>query len=138
MKSFAKLIHQSYMTYFPTRLPVQFYGLPDGKVYIVYARFYQIKNDRTDLEYVLAVHDDFSYDFETMRLIPVNSNRAPIYNEMVDNPDPNFTILEVRRDIDSYHKAIEQLKKRAEKLYSTDLVNFRTETVLEQEMEVQV
>lgn len=138
MKSIAKLIHQSYMTYFPTRLPVQFYGMPDGKVHIIYARFYQVKNDRTDLEYVFSMHDDFSYEYETNRLIPVAENRAPVYNEMVDNPDPNFTILEVRRDIDSYQEAIAQLNKRAENIFASDLVNVGTKTILEQELEVQV
>jgi hypothetical protein len=49
MECFAKLIYKSHMTYIPTNLPVQFYGLPDGKVYLIYARFYDIKFGKSGL-----------------------------------------------------------------------------------------
>jgi len=70
MENYAKLIHKSNITYLPTNLPVQFYGLPDGKVYVIFARFYEIKFQRSDLEYVLAEHQEFSYDYSEEKIIP--------------------------------------------------------------------
>ncbi len=109
MKLLGKLIHKSYMTFLPTHYPVHFYGLPDGKVYLFFARFYEIGFNKTDLEYVFAQHNDFTYDYDKEVLIPKLEFRAPVYNEMVDNPDPDITILEVRRDLGSYANAIEYI-----------------------------
>jgi len=62
------------MTYLPSKTPVQFYGLPDGKVYLIYTRFYEVKYDRTYLEYVFAEHKEFSYDYENDRLKSITHN----------------------------------------------------------------
>lgn len=118
MKSLSKLIHKSYMTFLPTHYPVHFYGLPDGKVYLFFARFYEMGFCKTNLEYVFAKHNDFSYDYDNGVLIPKTEFRAPVYNEMVDNPDPDITILEVRRDIQSYANATEYISD----LYKSQLL----------------
>lgn len=97
------------MTFLPTHYPVHFYGLPDGKVYLFFARFYEMGYNKTDMEYVFAQHNDFCYDYDNEVLIPKTEFRAPVYNEMVDNPDPDITVLEVRRDIQSYAKAVEYI-----------------------------
>lgn len=109
MNVIAKLIHQSSMTYIPTRLPVRFYGMPDGKVYMVYARFCKQVPDKTDIEFVLAEHQEFSYDYPNGKLIPKNSTRYPVYCEMVDKPNPVFNILQVSRGIKSYDEAVDRL-----------------------------
>ncbi|WP_319589683.1 hypothetical protein [uncultured Draconibacterium sp.] len=106
MKSLSKLIHKSSITFLPTHYPVHFYGLPDGKIYLCFARFYKEGFNNTDLEFVFARHNDFEYNYSREILIPRAEFRAPVYNEMVDNPDPDITILEVRRDIQSYTEAI--------------------------------
>lgn len=109
MKLLSKLIHKSSMTFLPTDYPVHFYGLPDGKVYLCFARFYKAGYNNTDLEFVFARHNDFKYNYSEEIIIPRAEFRAPVYNEMVDNPDPDITILEVRRDIQSYTEAIKYI-----------------------------
>ena len=119
MKSFAKLIYRSNISYFPSKLPVQFYGLPDGKVYVIYARFYEIQFDRTYLEFVFAEHKEFSYDFEKEQLIPHDgsASRYPVYNELVDKPGPKVEIVKTYRDLNSYAEAYERLNRKAQNLF---------------------
>ena len=118
MEPIARFIHKSNISYLPTKLPAQFYGLPDGKVYIVYARFYQIKFERSGLEFVFATHEDFAYDYENGKLtskeeIPL---KTAMYNEMVDKQDLNFKILKVYRNINSYSEAVNFLNIWAKEL----------------------
>lgn len=118
MEKLVKLIYRSNMTYLPTKLPVQFYGLPDGKVYLIYARFYEIEYDRTYLEYVIAEHKEFSYDYHNEKLIPrgITKTGAPVYSETVDKPEPKFKILEIYRNVSSFAEAYNQLNKRAHQI----------------------
>ena len=118
MKTYAKLIHKSSLTYLPTNLPVYFFGMPDGKVYLIYARFYQINYDNSSLEYVIATHKDFSYDYENERLFlgDITENNNHIYSELVDKPDPCFMILNVYRNINSYSEAASYLNNLAYKI----------------------
>ncbi len=118
MDTFVKLIHQANMTYLPTKLPAQFYGLPDGKVYLIFPRFYEIKYDRTYLEYVMAEHKEFSYDYEKGKLIPHTLSRksAPVYNEMVDKPEPQIEILKIYRNLTSFAQARALLNRKAKKM----------------------
>lgn len=115
MESVAKLIYRSNMTYFPTILPVQFYGLPDGKVYIIYARFYEIEYDRTYQEFVFAEHKEFSFDYAKEKLIPHDAalKNVPVYNEMVDKPNPKIQIHKIYRNLNSYAEAFTELNKKA-------------------------
>lgn len=116
MSILAKLIHQSNMTYIPTKLPVKFFGLPDGKVYMVYARFCKRRPDKTDLEFVLAEHEEFSFDYPNGVLVPKSNSRYPVYSEMVDKPNPIFHILQVSRDIKSYSEAVDFIHKKAREM----------------------
>lgn len=118
MDPFARFIHKSNVSYLPTKLPAQFFGLPDGKVHIIYARFYQIKFERSGLEFVFATHEDFSYDYENGKIISMDktSLKTPMHNEMVDNPDLNFKILKVYRNINSYSEAVNYLNILAKEL----------------------
>ncbi len=113
MKAIAKLIHQSNMTYIPTNLPVKFFGMPDGKVYLLFARFCLIRPAKTDLEFVFAEHDEFSYDYEAGRLVPKSETRYPVYSEMVDKPNPVYHILQVNRELRSYEEAVNLLNQNA-------------------------
>lgn len=115
MENFAKLIHKSHITYLPTNFPVQFYGLPDGRVYIIFARFYEIKFQRSGLEFVTAEHLEFSYNYSEEKLIPngINDSKKPIYSELVDKPNPKFKILKVNREFNSIGEAFVQLNQKA-------------------------
>jgi hypothetical protein len=118
MNSFVKLIYRSNISYFPSKLPVQFYGLPDGKVYVVYARFYEIQFDRTYIEYVFAEHKEFTYDYENEKLIPHDGivRKYPVYNEIVDKPEPKVEIVKTFRNINSFAEAYNHLNKKAQNI----------------------
>lgn len=115
MENFAKLIHKSHITYLPTNLPVQFYGLPDGKVYVIYARFYEIKYQRSGVEYVTAEHLEFSFDYEQGKLLihGTPDPKKPVYAELVDKPNPKIKILKVNREFNSFAEAYIQLNNKA-------------------------
>ena len=114
MRTVAKLIHQSNMTYIPTNLPVRFYGLPNGKVYLLYARFFLARSEKTDIEFVLAEHEEFDFDYEKDVLLPKSTTRYPVYREMVDKPNPLFRIIQVNREVRSYDEAAEHLLQASE------------------------
>ncbi len=109
MRTVAKLIHQSNMTFVPTNLPVRFYGLPNGKVYLLYARFFLARAEKTDIEFVLAEHEEFDFDYEKDVLLPKILSRYPVYREMVDKPNPLFHIVRVNREVRTYDEAAECL-----------------------------
>jgi hypothetical protein len=115
MENYAKLIHKTHITYLPTNFPVQYYGLPDGKVYVLYARFYEIKFQRSGLEFVLAEHLEFSYNYaeEKLTLHGNYESYKTIYPELVDKPNPKIKIIKVNREFNSFAEAIVQLNKKA-------------------------
>lgn len=115
MENFAKLIHKTHITYLPTNFPVQFYGLPDGKVYILFPRLYEIKFKRSGIEFVTAEHLEFSYNYSEGKLIPYGNNdsKKSIYSELVDKPNPKIKILKVNRESNSFAEAFVQLNNKA-------------------------
>jgi hypothetical protein len=115
MEIFAKLIHKSFVTYLPTKFPVQFYGLPDGKVYIIYARFFEIKYQRSGLEFILAEHLEFLYNYAEEKLISTGNHdsKLPVYSELVDKPNPKIKIIKVNREFNSLAEAFNELNKKA-------------------------
>ena len=115
MESFAKLIHRTHTTYLPTKFPAQFYGLPDGKVYVIYPRFYEIKFQRSGLEFVLAEHLEFSYNYNDGKLLGRGNsdNQKSVYPELVDKPNPKFKIIKVSREFNSFAEAFENLNSKA-------------------------
>ncbi len=123
MESFARLIHKSYITYLPTKTPVQFYGLPDGKVYLLYSKFFKVGYEKAGLEFIIAEHEEFSYDYKNEKLIHVDSslNRVYVYPETVDKPNPKIKIIKVFRGIRSFAEAFEHLNKKAEKILKNNV-----------------
>jgi len=115
MKAVSKLIYKTYMTYLPTGFPVHYYGMPDGNVYLIYARFYKVTFGHSGLEFVIARHDEFSFDYETEELFSAaeDSDNMKMYNEMVDKPEPKIKIIKVYRSLESYSEAVDKLNKLA-------------------------
>ena len=115
MVSAAILLHNSNMTYLPTNLPVQYYGLPDGKVYIIYGRFYDVRFDKSGIEYVFAVHQEFSYEYEEGKIVPKDLNIRKFLqtNAVLDNPEPKFKIIKTSRKISCFSEAYKILNKKA-------------------------
>ena len=109
------LIYKSNMTYFHTALPVYFYGMPDGSISLVYARFYEINFHNTGLEFVFAELEDFSYDFETGQIYRYSSIEICLddFREMVDRPETRIKITKSLRNIDSYAEAQVHMNRMA-------------------------
>jgi hypothetical protein len=105
-----------------------FYGLPDGKVYIIYARFFEIKFQRSGLEFILAEHLEFSYNYAEEKLFSTGNQdtKKAVYAELVDmlvTEIDSFELSESERiDLeekdDKFKKELEEnfllLKKRIE------------------------
>lgn len=115
MEPLGKLIYKTQSSNLPTSLPVYFYGLPDGKVYLIYSRFYEVNFNKTDLEFVLAVHKEFTFDFEKEELhsVVLNDIISPELYKIVDKTDSKIKILKVYRNLNSYSDAKAKLYKRA-------------------------
>jgi hypothetical protein len=113
MESMARLIHKTYTTYLPTTLPANFYGFPDGKVYIIYSRFYEINFDKSGLEFVFAEHEEFRYDYESDKIYlwENETRKRPVFAEIVDKPEPKIKIVKVYRSLNSYGEAQKLLEK---------------------------
>ena len=128
----AKLIHDACMNYLPTNLPAQFYGLPDGKVYVVFARFYTNKFKRSDIEYVFATHEEFLYDYENEKLtfIDCNNIEIPVYNESVDKDYPKINIFKELRTIQSFGEAALLLDKKAKGILAKQYSNMQNKIQL--------
>ncbi len=118
MESVAKLIHYSHLTYLPTNLPALFFGMPDNKVYLIYGRYYKLNSNKSELEFIFAVHSEFSYDYQNSKLVPgsISNSKYPVYNGMVDKPEPKFEILKVLNDIHSYDEVIEKMNSKAKRM----------------------
>jgi hypothetical protein len=114
MRPTAKLIHKTDMTYLPTAFPAHYYGMPDGKIYLVFSRFYKVQY-KSGIEFVFAEHKEFTYDYQNEKIIPhfkVHHN-VPIYSETVDKPDAEIEVLEVKRGLNSYAEAFLYLNSTA-------------------------
>lgn len=114
MELTAKLIYKTQTTNLPTPLPAYFYGMPNGKVYVVYSRFYEVDFDSSALEFVLAVHKEFTYDYENESVFSLSLNEIipPAYYKMIDKVDPKIKIKKVFRKLDSYEEVFQKLNKR--------------------------
>jgi len=113
----AKLLHKTYTNHLPTNLPVLFFGLPDGKIYLIYARFYEKNFENSGLEFVLAKHREFFYDYDTEKVIvsvPAKSKKVVKY-ENLDKPDPDIKIIKVYRNVKSYDETVQKLNKKVAK-----------------------
>lgn len=115
MEKYARLIHQAQITFLPTSFPVKYFGMPNGKVYILFARLKKKEPRFSRMEYVLAEHLDFDYNYQTDTLIPKNGLKChkKVYNEMVDNPDPKTKILKIYSRVTSFTDAYAKLNKIA-------------------------
>lgn len=101
------LLYKSYMTYFPTALPVYFYGMPDNRIYSIYARFYEINFNNSGLEFVFAENEDFAINYETGQIVTREYLNIDLtdFKEFVDRPDPRLKIVKVLRNLDTYSDA---------------------------------
>lgn len=111
-----RLICKSNLTYFSTDMPVYFYGMPNGKIYCFYARFSEIHLNHSVLEFVFALHEDFTYDYESGKIIAYGFKETPLsdYAEIVNSPDQRIRIVNVYGFLESYSDAHAFLNTKAQ------------------------
>jgi hypothetical protein len=75
-KSKPKLIYKAMGNehYFPTPYPAYYYGIPDNKVYVIYASHYEISSGKVGSEFVIAELEEFSYNYEKEILLAYKDN----------------------------------------------------------------
>ncbi|MCY1721645.1 hypothetical protein OU798_14920 [Prolixibacteraceae bacterium Z1-6] len=120
MKTFAKIVHRTYVSYLPTAFPAHYYGMPNGRIYLVFSRFYEADYGETGLEFVFAEHKDFKFDYETETILPWRGTKkqTPIFAEHVDHPHCRYNIFSVNRQLNSYGEAHIFLNDEALKMRS--------------------
>lgn len=120
MKSFAKLIHKTHLSYIPTAFSAQYYGMPNGRIYLVYSRSYQVKNGKPGMEFVFAVHKEYYYNNAMETVIPADNshNNLPVFVESIDKPDSKIHIFKIQRDLNSFGEAQIFLNQKAQKMKS--------------------
>jgi hypothetical protein len=123
MQTLAKLIHRATASYLPIAFPALYYGMPNGRIYIVYSRFYEIKFVGSGLEFVFAVHKEFKYDYENEIIIPRKKIKlnTPVFAEQIDKPNSKINIVKICRGLNSYGEAVNLLNKEAREMYSYSL-----------------
>ncbi len=118
MKTQAKLIHRALASYLPTAFPTHYYGMPNGKIILVYSRFYKSNFGSSGIEFVFAEHKDFYFDYETDCIIPrkKTTRLQKVYAEDVDYPRAKINVFEIRQELNSYGEAQVFLNHEAEKM----------------------
>ena len=116
MKPVAKLLHKTCTTYLPTASPAHFYGMPDGNIYLIFSRFYHEAFDKSGLEFIIAVHQEFAFDYENNSIVSKHrtKNLLPVFAETIDKPNPKIRILEIIRNMNSFGEALMHLNRKAE------------------------
>ncbi len=82
MKAKPKLILAARTSWLPTRFPVYYYGLPDGRVFVLWIRLNK-SDGNYFMEYVMEECIDFSFDYSNKQLI--------------DKADKNRFVLDTNR-----------------------------------------
>ena len=118
MVSVAKLIHEAPVSYLPTKFPVHYYGLPDGKVHLIFARFYTRGFGKSGIEFVFAQHKEFLFDYKNEKVLPAfgESNQTKLFNESVDKPNPKIKIYKIYKKLNSFAEAKVKLNDEAKKI----------------------
>lgn len=108
------LIHKADKTWLPTTYPAYYYGAPDSKIYIIYAIPYQTLSGKSGLDFVIARHEEFAFDYKKNQLISLLSgakDRRLLYNFVVDNHNPQVKIIKITRSPKTYGQAERLLNK---------------------------
>lgn len=113
MKNKPVLISKCYCSQYPTQLPVYFFGMPEGTILALYARFYAINFNETGLEFVFAELEDFTMNILTGEICHPANNKINIsdFNSTVNQREPRLKIIKVHRKLKSFDDAIVKLNK---------------------------
>ena len=116
MKRLAKPIHVANASYLPTPFHVEYLGMPNGKIYIIFSRYHKTEKGHSGIEFVFAVHKEYIFDYEKEIVIKPGNSLHPqvIFPELVDKPDLQLEEIKIERNIRSYAEALKLLNQEAE------------------------
>ena len=133
MKVQSKLIYQSDNTCFQTFLPVYFYGMPDGKMLVVFTRF---KNENPlDImqEWIVAQHLDYYFDFSADKIFTSGNQEVDIieFMDLADNLEQRVRPLEWFGSFYTNHEAQNYFNRNKDQmLYKTKTLNVEVDEYL--------
>jgi len=114
MNGKARLIYKTNNTCFPRFLPVYFYGLPNEKMLILYTREKENNLTRKSLEWVVASHLDFHYDYESDAILD-NENQVYGFEEFMEFIDQMEQRVRLLQTFGSFYNQTE-----AEQFYNSN------------------
>lgn len=128
MQNSPKLIYKSLKTNHPTEFPAFFYGMPDNHVYVIYSRPYNTPKGRLHHEYIIALLEDFSYDYDEEILIQiVKGEKKPLFLEsFVDKYNQKMKVIKTFRKAEDIFSSVlltEFLLKKCIKLVPPEPVH---------------
>lgn len=108
MKYKAHLIYKSVNTCFHTKLPVYFYGMPNGKMVVLFTQNNSDFPFNTTIKWVVAEHNDFSYKFESGQIITNDTQRVDIdeFMELADNLEQSIKTIATYGSFSSNSEAL--------------------------------
>jgi hypothetical protein len=118
MKQIAKPIYQTSASYLSTPFQVQYYGLPNGKIWFIFSRFYKSELGNAGVEFVFALHKEFYFDYENETVLKPGNLLHPtaVFPELVDKPGLEYEEIKVARDINTYAEALNLLNTEASEM----------------------
>lgn len=106
-----KLVYKAIESYLPTTYPAYYYGSPDNKVYIIYASPYLTPSGKPGLEFIIARHEEFTYNYLEERLIHIYTLKTPLLSSLVDKKNLSFTNVKRFKSCKNYEDAEGLLNK---------------------------
>jgi len=116
----ARLIYKSYSTCFHTFLPVYFYGMPNGRIYVLFALKRIVNIENSVIEWTLARHYDFHFDYETDMIYDVQNREIGVqeFIEYADKLEQRVNVLKTYGNFASYNEAGQYFNLNASKMLS--------------------
>lgn len=118
MKQIAKQIYQTSASYLPTPFQVQYYGMPNGKIWFIFSRFCKSEVGNAGIEFVFAQHKEFYFDYEKETVLKPGNLMHPtaVFPELVDKPELQYEEIKVSRDIKTYAEALNLVNNEASEM----------------------
>lgn len=87
----------------------------------MYARFFDGGNSISELEFVFAEHEDYSFNYETEELMGNGDVTLSLqaFKEMVDQPEQRIRIVKIYRGFTSYAEAQKFLNHQTREMVSS-------------------
>ena len=100
-----KLIYKAEETYLKTSFPAYYYGALDDNVYVIYKSHYMTPSGKSGYEFVIARHEQFTYNYIEEKLIENLSQKTPFLNSLVDRPNIILANVKTSKSCKSYSEA---------------------------------